>query len=435
MIRLIRKYLNAFFLVSIVFFGGIYSGHLLVDVAMAERLDPYTSLRELATILHRVQNDFIEERKTQDLVSASIKGMISSLDEHSHYTSEDNLPSTSKDKKKEWSVGVGMEINAEHMITRIFPKGPAALAGLSVGDQLLEINGVNTSKWSVSKIKKQFQGNIGDQLKLNVLRQSENSEHTIVLDEVKIVNLELTQIEPGYAYVRLEKFSTDIGEEFKEELLRFQKMENGEVKGVLLDLRNNPGGGIAEGIQVIDLFLAEGSLASVDYRDPVQNQVYSATSVQQDFLDTKLVILVNELSASAAELVAGSLQYHKRATLIGQPTFGKGTVQKIYKLKSSTLKLTVGTYLLPDGQGISKESPIQPDVLVALPSLKPKKDLHKKLNALKISSTEKEDLLSLLSQLPESHYRPAIVWHKDFQQRCLIDPQLARAWKDLSITK
>ena len=434
MIRLIGQYLKAFTLVSCVFFGGLYSGHLLVDVAMAERLDPYTSLRELATILHRVQNDFIEERETQDLVSASIKGMISSLDEHSHYTSE-TLHSTSKDNRMEWSIGAGMEINSEHIITRVFPKGPAALAALSVGDQIIEIDGVDTAKWSVSKIKKQFQGNIGDQLKLDILRQKEISTHTVVLDEVKIINLELTPIEPGYAYIRLEKFSTDLGDELKDELLRFQKMENGTIKGILLDLRNNPGGGIAEGIQIIDLFLAEGSIASVHYRNSEQNQFYSASSMQQDFLDTKLVILVNELSASAAELVAGSLQYHKRATLIGQPTFGKGTVQKIYKLETSTLKLTVGTYILPDGRGISKEAPVQPDILVALPSPKPKKDLRKKLSALKISRTEKEELLSLLSQLPENHYRPAIVWHKDFQQRCLIDPQLATAWKDLSTSK
>ncbi len=430
MIKLLGRYLKAFFLVNSVFLGGLYIGHDLIDVALAEKIDPYTSLRELATILHRVQNDYIKEEPTEDLVSASIKGMISSLDEHSHYFSENDVPK--KERKNEWSIGAGMEINSEHIITRVFPKGPAAFAGLSVGDQLQSINGQKTNTWTVSKIKKQFQGNIGDKIELVVLHQKELSEHTLILDEIKIINLELTPIEPGYAYVRLEKFSTNTGIELQEELRRFQKQDGEKLKGILLDLRNNPGGGIAEGIQILDLFISEGPLASVHYRDTSQNQSYSAVQKPSDFVSPKMVVLVNELSASAAELVAGSLQYHKRAIVVGQPTFGKGSVQKIYQLEKSTLKLTVGTYILPDGRNITKKNPIQPDIKIALPALRPKQDLAQKIAELDISKENKEELLRLLSQLPENQYRPAIIWHKDFQQRCLIDPQLAAAWTNLS---
>ena len=430
MIKILAQYLRAFFLVSSVFLGGLYLGHEFIDIALADKIDPYTSLRELATILHRVQNDYIEEKNTEELVSASIKGMITSLDEHSHYFSETDQPH--REKKNEWSIGAGMEINTEQIITRVFPKGPAAFAGLSVGDQIISINGDKTANWSVSKIKKQFQGNIGDKIDLTILRQAELSDHTLILDEVKIVDLELTPISPGYVYVRLEKFSTNIGLDLKEELLRFQRQEGEPLQGILLDLRNNPGGGITEGIQVLDLFLSEGLLASVHYRDSTQNQSYSAVTAPNDFLDTALVILVNELSASAAELVAGSLQHHQRAVVIGQPTFGKGSVQKIYQLENSTLKLTVGTYVLPDGRRITPDAPIQPDITVALPTLKPKKELSQKIAGLNISSQERDDLLRLLSQLPENQYRPAIIWHKDFQQRCIIDPQLATAWKKLS---
>lgn len=430
MIKILGKYLKAFFLVSSVFLGGLYIGHELIDVALADKIDPYTSLRELATILHRVQNDYIEEQPTEDLVTASIKGMISSLDEHSHYFSEND--GSHKEKKNEWSIGAGMEINSEHIITRVFPKGPAAFAGLSVGDQIQSINGKKITGWSIAKIKKQFQGNIGDKIDLTVVHQTQISEHTVILDEVKIIDLELTPIEPGYVYVRLEKFSSDIGIELKEELLRFQKREDEILKGILLDLRNNPGGGIAEGIQILDLFISEGPLASVHYRDGSQNQFYSAVKDPSDFTSPRLVVLVNELSASAAELVAGSLQYHQRAILVGQPTFGKGSVQKIYQLERSTLKLTVGTYVLPDGRTITKKDPIQPDFKIPLPTLKPKQDLSQKIMGLQVSEQEKEELLRLLSQLPENQYRPAIIWHKDFQQRCLIDPQLATAWKNLS---
>lgn len=430
MIKILGRYLRSFFLVSCVFFGGLYMGHELIDIALADKIDPYTSLRDLATILHRVQNDYLEEKATEDLVNASIKGMISSLDEHSYYFSENETPH--KERKNEWSIGAGMEINSEYIITRVFPKGPASFAGLSVGDQLQAINGQKTTNWSISKIKKQFQGNIGDKIALKILRQNEISEHIIILDEVKIVDLELTPIAPGYVYVRLEKFSTDIGTDLKEELIRFQKMDGSKIKGILLDLRNNPGGSIVEGIHTLDLFISEGPLASVHYRDETQNQFYSAVQDPSDFTSPKLVVLINELSASAAELVAGSLQYHQRAILVGQPSFGKGTVQKIYQLEKSTLKLTVGTYILPDGQQITKDTPVVPDIEIDLPTLQPKKDLSQKIAALKIETVEKDELMRLLSQLPENQYRPAIVWHKDFQQRCLIDPQLDAAWKKLS---
>jgi carboxyl-terminal processing protease len=433
--KLILRYLYAFLLVGSIFIGGLYAGNTLVDSAIAKSSDPYSSLHTIAQALHIVENNYIEEIETELLVRSAVSGIANDLDEHSHY-----FPPNEYNKLKKsadgWSVGIGVEINNENIITNLAPKGPASIAGLIVGDQIIEINEMDTLNWSPSKIKKEFKGKKGTSLKIRVKRKTEQIDYTVIRDDVRQVMVEVISIEPEYVYVRIERFRDGMCSTLLREVRQIESVDERPIKGIIVDLRNNPGGTISEGILLSDLFLKQGMITSIKNRLQEDNELFTASPEQESLEYADLVILVNEKSASASELVAGALQYHKRATIVGENTYGKGSIQKVYTFDGNgAMKLTVGKYLLPEDKEVSKKDPVIPDIQVSSNAPDVKIELKKSVESLSISSSNKQEILDMLSQLPSPQKRQAIPWHLDFTERLTLDPQLATAWRTLTNNK
>ncbi len=428
---LISRYLKAFFLVGGIFIGGLYLGNKLVDSAIANSTNPYSSLNSIARALFIVENNYIEEVETKTLVRSAIAGIVHDLDEHSHYFS----PSEYRKLKKEadgWYVGIGAELNKEKIVIGLAPKGPASIAGLIVGDHIISIDGENTSSWTLSKIKSEFRGKKGTTLNIEVQRQSNKVNITVVRDDVKQILVETISIKPGYTYIRIEKFRDGVTDTLIRSLQNIEKIDEIKLKGLILDLRNNPGGTINEGISLADLFMSNGIISSLENRVEEEDEKFIATNLNSDYLHPKIVILVNDKSASASELVAGALQFHKRAIVVGEKSYGKGTIQKVYSFDNEdALKLTVGKYLLPSGKDITKETPIVPDIMVSGSIPNSKLVLENSIKRLSITTEKRKELLELLSQLPSPKERQAIPWHLDFDKRLSLDPQLAAAWRSL----
>ena len=410
-----RKTAQAFILVSTMFFGGIVSGNTLAIEALESHDDPYAALYHLSLNLGRIQNEYVTHVKTEQLVHDAIAGMVDNLDEHSHYFPPSEYAKL-KERTDQWYVGAGMDLNEEKIITQLFTKGPASIAGLMVGDQLHQINNLSTANMSLSQIQKLFRGQKGDIVSVQILRDLMTQDFEIVLDDVQQLNAECLKIGQNAVYIRIERFGEGVATLVKEQLLHLQQQT--EITGIILDLRNNPGGNVTEGVAIADLFLNEGLISRITYRNAVLNQEHKATSQNDDILEARLAILINGDSASAAELVAGALQDHGRGIVIGTPSFGKGSVQKMYSTDEDALKLTVG-HFSAGHQNISKNNPIQPNIPISLDLNTPKDLLLQKIQALQISAQSKDGLLQVTSQLPNPPIRTAIPGNLNFEKGSL----------------
>lgn len=422
----IRIYVRSLILVSVLSLGGIYAGKITALEAFQQHDDPYSALGKLAKNIHRIQNEYIHPVSTEELVSYATQGMVEHLDEHSHFFPSSEYTQLQQ-RVSNWYVGGGIEINEAKIITQLSSKGPAALVGIMVGDQLVAINDSSVANWSVSKVHTALQGTKGTQLQLRIMRNEQEKEFTIVLDDVQVVHVECNSIAPYYVYIRIERFTDGIAQEILERLSIIEQVDGTKTKGIILDLRDNPGGEVEAGIEVADIFLQEGQISQISYRHPENNQIFQATKQRTDN-QSKLVVLINSNTASAAELVAGALQFQQRATLVGAKSYGKGSVQKLYKSQNDAIKLTVGTFTAGN-QEISPTQPIVPDIIVASPTVNPKAELESAIQRSNTSSTEKENMLLLLSKISDTPSLLPIPWNIEFQQRLPLDPQLQVAWE------
>lgn len=426
---MLAQYLKAFFMTLACFSIGILSGVVVAEESQQEVIDPYDGFYTFSMNLHRIQNNYIEDIPTRDLIYNAISGMMDALDEHSIYFPPEEYEQF-KSSRETWSVGVGIQMNNERVITEILPQGPAAVSGLRVGDQVTKINSESVEDWGLSQIHEVFKQKKGTQIQIEVLRSFEPLETTITIDEIQTPNHQIHEIEPGYFYVAIKRFSGDIGKVVLGELANLKKESAVGIKGFILDLRNNPGGNVLDGIALTDAFLKEGHISTLSYRNEKRNQRYDAVDKIEDFTAEKIVVLINSGSASAAELVAGALQFNKRATLVGTPSFGKGSVQKLYTSDNEALKLTVGQFTAGD-QLVSKNNPIQPDVLVEPTIVDPKRALQELIEQSSLSKREKENMLIPLSQLPARPSSVTISWHTDMNSKMSQDPMLIAAWNVL----
>ncbi len=344
----------------------LFLAGLLVPRVSAVGPGGYRSLETFANILAMVQRNYVREVETEKLITGAIEGMLGSLDPHSSYLAEDAYRELQTETEGRFG-GLGLEITVRNdVLTVISPieDTPAARAGMQPGDQIVGIDDRSTEKIGITDAVKRLRGPRGSSVTLSVRRKGDEKllKFTIVRDVIEINSVRAYVLESGFLYARIAQFQDRTSENLKSALAK--KQPDGEaIKGLVLDLRNNPGGLLNQAVEVSDLFLNSGLIVYTDGRLDQQKQKFSARR-ENSRTGFPMVVLVNGGSASASEIVAGALQDHKRALILGTRTFGKGSVQTILPLDGrSALRLTTAEYFTPNGRSIH-ETGIGPDIVM-----------------------------------------------------------------------
>lgn len=331
-----------------------------------ESKDRYADFQVFTKVLNLIQQHYVEEVDTKKLVYGSIKGMLRDLDPHTSFLT----PATYKEFESETSGefgGIGIEITIQDGVLSIISPiedTPAWNAGIKAGDKILEIDGKVTKGFSLVEASQVMRGRKGSKVKLLISREGlpQPKLFEIVRSTVKIRSVKYTDLGDGFAYVRLTSFIENSASDL-EKAVRAHSDKNKAVKGLILDLRRNPGGLLDQAVKISDLFLKGGVIVSTMGRGGQQKEVQNAKE-PGTLAEFPLIVLINEHSASASEIVAGALQDNRRALVLGQRSFGKGSVQSVIKLNDgSALKLTVARYYTPSGRSIQAEG-IRPDITI-----------------------------------------------------------------------
>ena len=326
---------------------------------------PLEELRTFADVYNQIRAGYVEEIDDSTLLEYAIQGMLMGLDPHSVYMNKDDFSELQEGTSGEFS-GLGLEVGMEDgYITIISPidGSPAAAADLQSGDVILKLDNAPVQGMSLNEAIEQMRGPKGSKIELTIGRpgSSQPFDVTLVRDTIKVASVRGRWLEPGYGYIRIAQFQLNTGDDVAKELAKLQ--QKGELKGLVLDLRNNPGGVLSASVSVSDLFLDGGPVVYTEGRLPNSDMHFDARP--GDATDgTPIVVLINAGSASASEIVAGALQDRGRAVVMGSDSFGKGSVQTILPLSESrAIKLTTARYFTPNGRSIQAEG-IVPDILV-----------------------------------------------------------------------
>ncbi|MFA6500140.1 MAG: S41 family peptidase [Desulfurivibrionaceae bacterium] len=331
--------------------------------------DTYESLEAFSNVLNMVQENYVEEVDSQKAIEGAIKGMLNTLDPHSSYMKPDDFKELQVETQGSFT-GIGIEITMkDNILTVVSPiEGtPAFAKGLKAGDKIVKIGDEQTQDMSLMEAVKRLRGPKGSEVTISIHRKGwgDIKEITLVRDIIPIHSVKSKLLEPGYPYIRIINFQAQTTADFKKAFADLEKQ--GKVKGLIVDLRNNPGGLLDQSVKIADIFIDEGVIVSTKGRIKEQNSVFYARDNNPKYT-FPLVVLVNEGSASASEIVAGALQDHKKAVIIGAQTFGKGSVQTIIPMDSGAgLRLTTARYYTPSGRSIQATG-ITPDIVVASPT-------------------------------------------------------------------
>ena len=343
---------------------------------------PLEELQQLAAVFGMIKSDYVEPVDEKKLITDAISGMVASLDPHSQYFDKKSFKEFREGTTGKF-VGVGIEITQEDGLIRVVSPiegSPADRAGLKPGDLITRVDDTAVKGLTLNEAVKRMRGEPGTKVILTILRRDENRSFpvTIVREEIRTQSVKSKVVEPGYAWLRLSQFQERTVEDFVTKLEDIYKRDPG-LKGLVLDLRNDPGGLLDAAVAVSAAFLPEGvTVVSTNGQIEESKSIYKA--VPEDYLRRRgadplkrlpaavksvpMVVLVNEGSASASEIVAGALQDHKRATIMGSQTFGKGSVQTVRPLGPDTaLKITTARYYTPNGHTIQAKG-IVPDIMV-----------------------------------------------------------------------
>lgn len=367
--RKILRYTMVLSLALVCFFTG---GGLMK--AVSNNAD-YESLRRFSQTLDLVEQYYVEKVSQTDLIDGALKGMLQELDPHSTMMDKTEFKALHETTTGKFS-GIGVEIttgNGAILVVSPIEDTPAFRAGIRSGDQILSIDGQFTDKMSLSEAATIMRGTKGTTVTLLILHKDTIEPVSIEIkrDDIPFHTVKAKELEEGYHWIRLTRFSENTTENLKDALNKAKS--KGEIKGIILDLRNNPGGLVDQSINVADMFLESGTIMSMRGRDNKNEQVYKATKNKSD-ITAPLVVLVNAGSASASEIVAGALRDQNRAFIVGERTFGKGSVQNVIPLPDGTgLKLTVALYYTPSGKSIQAEG-IIPDFEVVWENPEKKKN-------------------------------------------------------------
>ncbi len=358
-------------LMIVLFFMAFFIGFSLrqsITVSAASPDDLYKQLKLFSQVLDIVQQNYIKEPNPQKLIYGAIQGMLSNLDPHSSFLRPEDYKELQIETKGSFT-GIGIEITLrDGILTIVAPiEGtPAWRAGLKPGDKIIKINGKPTKGMSLIEAVRLLRGPKGTKVTISILRKgwTELKDITIVRDVIPIKSVHYFTIEPGYGYIRITNFQEKTYREVIQALNKLER-ENDPMKGLIIDLRNNPGGLLESAVRVADEFLDHGLIVYTEGRLKPQNLRFEATPNTRKH-PYPIAVLVNEGSASASEIVAGALQDHKRAIIVGTRTFGKGSVQTIIPLPDgSAVRLTTAEYFTPNGRSIQAKG-IKPDVVVPL---------------------------------------------------------------------
>lgn len=336
-------------------------------------------LRTFTDVFNQVRKNFVEETDDHELLNAAIRGMLSELDPHSSYMEADELRQMDNDSRGRYS-GIGVELviqNERIKVVYVIPGGAAEKAGIAAGDIITAIDGVDLRGQHPGTALDSIRGEAGTVVEVTVEHENgEVSSLGLTRDFVKVASVFSRSVDKYYGYFQITHFTRKTADEFLEQIEYMQAEREEPLTGIVLDLRNNPGGVLKPAVDIADGLLQEGLIVSTRGRS-VDQMKYTAKP--GDWLDgLPLVILVNRRSASASEVLAGALQDHGRALVVGERTFGKGSVQSVLNLRNgSGIRLTTSRYYTPSGRSIQAEG-IQPDVEIAAVNVIDDEDGHKR---------------------------------------------------------
>ena len=326
--------------------------------------DIYDKIDLFGEVLDKIKKDYVEEVNQSDALDAAINGVLQSLDPYSAYMSPEIFKEMETETSGEFG-GLGIEVSMEFGVVKVITpmdNSPAEKEGVKAGDYIVKINGVQVQGKTLSEAVELMRGPIGSKLEITVRRKGVKKalifEITREIIEVKSVKSKI--IDNNIGYIRLTSFNENSSSQIRSKIKEFKK---NEVKKYVLDLRNNPGGLLSQAVKISDFFLDNGEIVSTKSRKSYENRKYFAK--KGDLIDGEtLIVLINNGSASASEIVAGALKDHKRAIVIGENSYGKGSVQSIIPLKNKgAIRLTISKYYLPSGESISGTG-IIPDIEV-----------------------------------------------------------------------
>jgi carboxyl-terminal processing protease len=321
------------------------------------------ALKRFSQVLDIVESSYVEDISRTQLIEDSIKGMLEQLDPHSAYLTAQDFQDMQESTSGKFS-GIGIEISMDNgrlVVVSPIEDTPAYKAGLQAGDFILEIDGESTEGMSLTDAVDHIRGEKGTSVTLTILHRDSNrpDEVEITRGTIPIISVKTEELDEGYLYVRLTRFNEDTTRDLHDKINEYRSKH--ELKGVVLDLRNNPGGLLDQAVQVSDTFLSDGLLVYIQGKGGMGRRDFLARKQDTD-VNAPLVVLVNAGSASASEIVAGALQDHKRGLLLGERSFGKGSVQQIIPLPDGAgIKLTTALYYTPSGRSIQAEG-IVPDL-------------------------------------------------------------------------
>jgi carboxyl-terminal processing protease len=323
--------------------------------------------RLLAEVLEHVRQDYVDSISDEELIAAAIKGLVADLDPHSAFLNQSQF----KDMRVSTTgtyTGVGIEVAADNGMVRVVSPmegGPAALAGILPGDQILAVDDFAVDPEDLGATIDRLRGKAGTSVKLTLARAAEDTprDYSLTRAKVQVSSIKARLAEPDYGYVRITHFSETTAPDLARAIAALNKENGRKLAGLVLDLRDNPGGLLEAGVDVADAFLDEGVIVTADGR--ARDARFEMKAKKGDLIDgAPLTLIVNGNSASASEIVAGALRDHKRATLLGRQTYGKGSVQTVVPLSGGhAIKLTTSKYYTPSGESIHKTG-ITPDILV-----------------------------------------------------------------------
>ena len=328
--------------------------------------DIYKKIDLFSEVLDKINKEYVDEVNQSEAMDAAINGVLQSLDPYSAYMSPDSFKNMQTETSGEFG-GLGIEVSMEAGVVKVISpidNSPAEEVGVKAGDYIVKIDDVQVQGKTLSEAVELMRGPVGSDIEITVRRRGERKAliFTITREIIQVASVKSEIKDDQTAYIRLTSFNENSSKQIKNKIKELKK--NKKIKNYILDLRNNPGGLLSQAIKISDYFLENGEIVSTKSKRKYENRKWFAK--KGDIIDGEtMVILINYGSASASEIVAGALQDHKRAILVGESTYGKGSVQSIIPLENEgAIRLTVSKYYLPSGKSISRVG-VNPDIVIA----------------------------------------------------------------------
>ena len=342
-----------------------FSVFCLNKTVVSAEIDIYKKIDLFGEVLEKINKEYVDEFNQSESMDSAINGLLQSLDPYSSYMSPKIFDEMQTETSGEFG-GLGIEVSMEAGVVKVISPiddTPASRAGLKAGDYIVKINDVQVQGKSLSEAVDLMRGPVGSGIELTVRRRGERKALTfnIIREVIQVQSVKSEIIDENIGYIRLTSFNDNSSDQIEKQIKKLKKNKN--LNSFILDLRNNPGGLLSQAIKISDFFLENGEIVSTKSRKKSENRKWFAK--KGDITDGKtLLVLINYGSASASEIVAGALKDHKRAIIVGENSFGKGSVQSIIPLKNrGAIRLTVAKYYLPSGKSIS-EVGVRPDIEV-----------------------------------------------------------------------